>query len=71
MTTDSSTTERKGIPINLSFELFTLLSPPDFLPTQPVDEGGRRLHLLPARVGVVEQVLHAQRRGLKRTLKIA
>lgn len=48
------------LPINLRLELLTLLGPPDFLPTQAINERGGCLHLLPAHVGIIEQVLHSE-----------
>lgn len=55
---------RDYLPVNLGLELFTLLGPPDFLPTQPINECGGCLHLLPAHVGIVEQVLHSEMRNI-------
>lgn len=52
------------LPINLGLELLTLLGPPDFLSTQPVNECGGCLHLLPAHVGIVEQVLKSEMRNV-------
>lgn len=52
------------LPINLGLELLALLRPPDFLPAQPVDERGGCLHLLPAHVGIVEQILHSEMRNV-------
>lgn len=52
------------LPINLGLELLALLRPADFLPAQPVDERGGCLHLLPAHVGIVEQVLHSGMRNV-------
>lgn len=53
----------KLLPINLCSELFALLGPPDFFSTQPIDERGGRLHLLPTHVRIVEQILHLEMRN--------
>lgn len=60
------------LPVNLRLELLALLCPPDFLSTQPINERGGCLHLLPAHVGIIEQVLHSEMRNVSdNTLKLS